>query len=179
MANPRTRPAAVVSTSTDSLSRGLGWFSIGLGLAELLAPRMISRSLGIRGRENTIAAFGMREIATGVSILTAQRRGPLLWGRVGGDALDIASLAGALHRRNPHKGTVFLALATVAGVTALDLFCARSLDAEENQVTPGNTRDYSDRSGFKRSPEQMRGAARDAVISSDMRTPEAMKYHSA
>jgi hypothetical protein len=89
--------------------------------------------------------------------------------------LDLAGLAASLHRRNPRKGNVFLALAAVAGVTALDVFCARSLDAEENQVESGNTRDYSDRSGFPRPIEQMRGAARDAKIAADMRTPEIMR----
>jgi hypothetical protein len=175
MTNPRTKRQSIVSASTNSLSCGLGWLSIGLGVMGALAPRTVCRALGIPGQEGTIVAFGAREVATGVSILTASRRAPLLWGRVGGDALDLAGLAASLHRRNPRKGNVFLALAAVAGVTALDVFCARSLDAEENQVESGNTRDYSDRSGFPRPIEQMRGAARDAKIAADMRTPEIMR----
>lgn len=31
----------------DQLAKALGWFSLGLGLAELLAPRRITRALGM------------------------------------------------------------------------------------------------------------------------------------
>lgn len=35
--------------------------------------------------------------------------------------------------------------------------------------------DYSNRSGFPRSPEEMRGAARDFEIPRDMRTPDVLR----
>jgi hypothetical protein len=34
----------------------LGWFSIGLGLAEILAPRALCRALGMEGREALVQA---------------------------------------------------------------------------------------------------------------------------
>jgi hypothetical protein len=33
------------------MGRFLGWFSIGLGVVELCAPRRITRALGIKGNE--------------------------------------------------------------------------------------------------------------------------------
>ena len=47
-----------------SMARGLGWFSIGLGLAEVLAPRALTRGLGMEGNEQLVQAYGLREIAT-------------------------------------------------------------------------------------------------------------------
>ena len=41
-----------------SMARGLGWFSIGLGLAEVLAPRTLTRGLGMEGNEQLVQACG-------------------------------------------------------------------------------------------------------------------------
>ena len=41
------------------------WFSIGLGLAELVAPRALTRALGAEGHETMVQGFGLREIAAG------------------------------------------------------------------------------------------------------------------
>ena len=38
----------------ESIARGLGWFSIGLGLAEILMPRAMARGLNMRGREQVL-----------------------------------------------------------------------------------------------------------------------------
>ena len=55
--SPPPRPDAT------RLARGLGWFSISLGVAEVLAPRLISRLVGGRGDNLTlIRLYGIREI---------------------------------------------------------------------------------------------------------------------
>ena len=54
--------------SAHALAQGLGWFSIGLGLAELLAPGNLARFLGMEERTELIRVYGMREIATGLGI---------------------------------------------------------------------------------------------------------------
>ena len=71
-----------------NVARGLGWFGIGLGLIELLAPRALAKATGLQGRENILRLFGAREIASGVIILAADDPAPWLWVRVAGDALD-------------------------------------------------------------------------------------------
>ena len=103
-----------------ALARGLGWFSIGLGLAEMLTPRMLTEQLGMEGKEPLLRFYGAREMAAGIGILMSDNPGPWIWGRVAGDALDLATLATGLDKQNPRKGNVAIALAAVAGVTALD-----------------------------------------------------------
>src|SRR3954463_14968532 len=76
----------------NSLARFLGYFSIGLGLAEVLAPRAMARLTGVR-QEGLLQAYGLREIASGVGILSCSRPTEWLWSRVAGDALDLATLA--------------------------------------------------------------------------------------
>jgi hypothetical protein len=46
-AKPMARNRTIDAQSTEyahSMARGLGWFSIGLGLAEVLAPRTVTRA---------------------------------------------------------------------------------------------------------------------------------------
>jgi hypothetical protein len=109
------------------LANGLGWFSIGLGLYELLAPRHLGRTLGMEDKTGLIQAYGLREIATGVGILANRRPAEWVWGRVGGDALDLATLAPGLDGDNPKRGNVAFAIGAVAGVALLDVLCAQQL----------------------------------------------------
>ncbi len=131
----------------------------------------------MRGQARLIQAYGVREIATGIGILTSSGpgRAPWIWGRVGGDALDLATLAGGLDGDNPRRANVGVAVAAVAGVTVLDLLCARQLAEEGEPEHRPPLRDYSGRSGLPRPPEAMRGAARDLEIPRDMRVPEALR----
>ena len=92
-----------------AMAQGLGWFSIGLGLAEVLAPRTLARSLGMDGQAGVIGAYGVREILTGIAILSQDDPTPWVWGRVAGDALDLATLAPALSERNPERGNAAIA----------------------------------------------------------------------
>lgn len=159
----------------DALSTGLGWFSIALGLAELAAPRALARSLGMDGHERLIQAYGAREVATGIGILAASDPTPWVRGRVAGDVLDLATLATGLHRGNPRRGTVVMAMAAVLGVTAFDLLRARQSTTASLQARR-RLYDYSGRSGLPRPPDAMRGAAKDAPIGADMRTPPILQY---
>jgi hypothetical protein len=110
-----------------TLASFLGWFSLGLGAAELLVPDALERFLGVEGRRMLVQAYGVREIGTGIGILTERRPAEWVWGRVAGDVLDLATLATALTPDNPRKRNVLLAMGAVAGVTALDVLCARQL----------------------------------------------------
>lgn len=107
----------------ESVGRFLGWFSIGLGVAELLAPDRFRYGLGLPVRRGWFrAAYGLREIAAGVGILASRGFAPgWMWARVGGDLLDIGTLGGALARPGGHRARSAAALGSVLGVTALDL----------------------------------------------------------
>ena len=108
----------------ESLAKFLGWFSIGLGAAEVIAPRAVGNLIGVKDGHSIIQLFGLREILAGVGILSKRRPTEWLWGRVGGDALDLAGLTSALFADDSDKGRVLGAIAAVAGVTALDLLCS-------------------------------------------------------
>src|SRR5215216_7214197 len=91
----RARPG-LPSTSAKKLAKGLGWFSIGLGLAELLAPRAIANISGVsNARTGLIRLYGLRELAAGVMIFSQENPAAGVWSRVAGDALDLASLGNA------------------------------------------------------------------------------------
>jgi hypothetical protein len=170
----RTRRRGHADTATDTLARGLGLFSIALGIAEVAAPRALARALGMKGQEGLIAGYGVREIATGIGILASKDPTPWIWGRVAGDGLDLATLATALEGNNPKKGNVGIAIAAVAGVTALDIYCAQTLSRESPHPLPP-LQDYSDRTGYPRGIEQSHGAARDFEVPRDFRTPDALR----
>lgn len=138
----------------DRAAEALGWFSIAMGTMELAAPDALARLLGMPDRGRLIRAYGLREVANGIGLLAAENKRSWLWGRVAGDVADLATLATAAGR----NGNARMAMAAVAAVTALDTVCA--LRADGNPEPPPAARDYSDRSGFPRPPDQMRGAAR-------------------
>jgi hypothetical protein len=115
-----------------TLARALGWFSIGLGAAEVLVPERITEFLGMDDdRTDLVRFYGLREIASGVGILSQRKPTGWVWSRVAGDFLDIATLAAAMTGDNPHRGRAAGALAMVAGVTALDVLCASQLSAQQ------------------------------------------------
>ena len=112
--NPGSKPLATF----------LGLFSVGLGLAELLAPRTMARRTGVR-HVGLLRGYGARELASGVGILGTDRPGFWLWSRVAGDAMDLATLAAAYAEGNSRdRGRAMMAAAAVAGVTVLDVLCA-------------------------------------------------------
>src|SRR5437763_17167665 len=75
----------------DRLGKNLGYLSLALGAADLIAPRALCRATGLSGMEPLVRAYGPREIASGVAILASHIAAPWIWGRVAGDIADIAT----------------------------------------------------------------------------------------
>lgn len=144
----------------DKLARALGWFSLGLGLAELFAPRRIARTLGMKGKEPLIRAYGAREIASGMLSLSPDKQAGL-WSRVAGDGLDVATLLGGLGRNNRKRNNVAFVLLMVLGLTVLDIVGAQAVTARHSR-SRSRARLYHDRSGFPKGLEAARKAARDS-----------------
>lgn len=158
--NPKVVRSGRSSLGTiDRMAKGLGWFSIGLGLAEMIAPGAIARALGMRGKEGLIRACGAREIGAGALCLSIDKQAGL-WGRATGDAVDIATLLPAMSDRNPQRGNVALALTMVLGITLLDVLAAQAAATRHNRRR-GQQRLYHDRSGFPKGLSAARGAAKE------------------
>ena len=123
----RARPG-LPSTSAKRLAKGLGWFSVGLGLAELLAPRAIANISGVSNKHTgLIRLYGLRELASGVAIFAQEKPTEAVWSRVAGDALDLVSLGYACTAPEAKRGRITFATANVLAVTALDVICAMQL----------------------------------------------------
>ena len=125
-------------TGGESLSDFLGYFSIGLGLAELLAPTAVARIIGIKHpneRNRTLLRLmGLREISSGVAILSNQQPKKAVMSRVAGDALDIALLGATLANSENDRGRTLFATANVLAVTALDVMASKALAQQPETV---------------------------------------------
>jgi uncharacterized membrane protein len=123
----RSQPG-LPSSSAKRLAKGLGWFSVGLGLAELLAPKAIAKISGVSNTHTgLIRLYGLRELASGVAIFSQETPTEAVWSRVAGDAMDLASLGVAFTSPDAKRGRIAFATANVLAVTALDLICAKQL----------------------------------------------------
>jgi len=145
-------------SAADRLGKALGWFSFGLGLAELIAPRQITRALGMEGKEALVRAYGAREIGAGILCLSIDKPAGL-WSRVAGDGVDIATLLTGMRSDNPKRDNVMLALAVVLGVTVLDAVAAQATTRRHRRN--GEPRRYHDRSGYPKGIQHSRGAAKE------------------
>jgi hypothetical protein len=124
------------------VARGLGWFSIGLGLAEVLAPGALGQMIGLDERDRKfLPLLGLREIASGVGILNGYRPTGWLWARFAGDLMDLAFLTAACNSPNAHPGRITAAALAVAGVTAADLVASLELSRDPRELTGGPSRD--------------------------------------
>ena len=156
-------------------ARFLGWFSVGLGLAEIAAPRTLAQILGTRPRPAlTRTAYGLREVAVGVGILASRNPRPWVWARVAGDALDLATLSAIRSGRRGRPYTAALALGSVAAVTALDVRTALALgdggDADRGGV-PDGAETVRGSVVVDRPPDEVFWAWRDPVTVATMLSP--------
>lgn len=131
----------------EGLANFLGWFSIGLGVAQIAAPGAVARLVGVEDSDRSrtvMRTAGMREIAHGLGIFSAKPRpAGAVWSRVAGDVLDLALLGKALRNDDNARNRTAAATAAVLGVTALDVLCAQQLTrsaaetGEQGQKTQG------------------------------------------
>ena len=143
--------------NAERRARGLGWFSIGLGLAQIGAPRAVARLIGVSDDDetkNTMFAIGLREITTGIGLLSRPRPAGWVWSRVGGDLMDLALLGKAMNSDEADKSRVAAATAAVVGVTVLDFMTGQQLSQGGN----GSER------RFERSSRRQQGRRTDSGI---------------
>lgn len=144
-ASPLTRsaqrpPPWALARATPAQQRAntLGWLSLGLGLAQLLAPRQVARWIGVEEDDDTaltLRAVGVRELACGVGLLSHTHGAAWAWARVAGDVMDLALLASA--PRNNGAERTLGAAAGVLGITLLDAQTALQLGREPDLSKEG------------------------------------------
>ena len=140
-----------VDGDMQRLARALGWFSLGLGFAQIAAPGKVAQLVGVDDSDETIAVMrvlGVREIASGLGILTQPKPAPWLWARVGGDAMDLALLRRALSSPRADHNRVAAATAAVAGIAAVDALCSTRMTAETDAREPDSV-DAAERRGSR------------------------------
>jgi uncharacterized membrane protein len=154
------------STDSERLAQLLGWFSIGLGLAQLATPRGVSRLIGVSASDENrkiMQAIGARELASGVGILTQAQPAGWLWSRVAGDVMDLALLGRGLNASTTNRNRVAAATAAVVGVTLLDTLAGSRLSRETDGMAVGAARGVREQRGvhvktsitINRSPEEV------------------------
>lgn len=122
-------------TSSQQLANGLGWFSVGLGLAELVTPNIVAKIAGVSGDSKTnkiLRFYGARELAAGIGILSGVGRPAWLWARVAGDAVDLSSLGKAMASSENNRALAIASTIAVTGVTVADVCCAMQLTNQQN-----------------------------------------------
>jgi len=121
-------------------ARMMGWFSLGLGAVEVLAPDRVARTLGVSGRIAPLVRFyGLREVASGMVVLSERTPGVGMWSRVAGDALDLATLGVAL-RTSRRRTNVLAAMGLVVGALAVDAYVARRLSDHRTSASTRESR---------------------------------------
>ncbi|VBA61961.1 SRPBCC family protein [Mycobacterium attenuatum] len=114
------------ASATATLARGLAGASLGLGLAEVLAPGKVAKLAGVGDTDRSrsvIRAMGIRECGHAAALLLGSPK--LVWTRVAGDALDIALLgAGVLGRGREGRARGAVAAVALTGIAGADLYAA-------------------------------------------------------
>ena len=110
------------------LGHALGWFSIALGLAQLLAPRSVARASGLNNVSPLlIRAIGIRELASGIGLLRQETPPAWRWSRVAGDAMDLSLLGVAMTSPRHARSRLATTAALVAGIAAIDYMASVQL----------------------------------------------------
>lgn len=122
----------------ESLASALGWFSIGLGAAQVIAPHAIARLIGLEPTDRNarvLRVAGLREIGHGAGILSAPSPKEWVGTRVGGDVIDLGLLGAALLGAD-RRDRALLATAAVLGVAALDVLTFQTLSDSRRVKAP-------------------------------------------
>jgi hypothetical protein len=124
----------------DTLAQFLGWFSIGLGAAQVSAPKAMCRLIGASGdgaSPSVMRVMGARELTQGIGILTRPRPTGWLWARVAGDGLDLSLLGLTAVKNTKHRGRTAFAIANVLAVTVPDVLESGRLSRKQGKPRRG------------------------------------------
>ena len=121
----QTEAPEIADGRGQALAKGLGVFSLGLGLTEVVAPRALARLIGVDQSAATpwiLRALGAREIGHGIGIFARPKS---VWTRLIGDAIDVAYVALAF--RDGKRSRLWPAMGALAAVGALDVLATMKM----------------------------------------------------
>lgn len=113
------------------MAQGMGWFSIGLGLTQLLAPHLFNRIVGVRNGSGVLTRLlGARELVSGLALLGGRDPVRALDARIAGDVMDLGLLAANLVAPANGRGRLVASTISVLGATGMDIVARRHLAAD-------------------------------------------------
>lgn len=131
--HPRVARASARAARMLPGPNALGWLSIGLAAAAVLAPRSVGRLTGLGDRSSLLRLVGLRELASGLGLLTRENKAPWLAARVAGDVMDLAIALAAVGPENPRRGRALATLGVVGAIAAADLSaCGRAASGRDS-----------------------------------------------
>ena len=154
------RDATSQQGAEDRLAKALGWFSIGLGGPQLLAPGMVNRLIGVddnRRNRRIMRAVGLRELGGAAGILDRPRPAGFLFARVAGDTMDLLLLQAALRSKGSRRNRVVLATMAVAGVAVVDGIASAKTSRSSDPSTENGAVRARTAITVNRSPEDVYG----------------------
>ena len=153
-----------VPSPEGEITRLLGWFSLGLGVPQTVAPGRVNRLIGVRDDSNSRIwqrIVGARELAAAAGIFSRPRPAGWLWARVAGDINDLALLRAAWRNKEQRPGRLAAATASVAGITAVDAFTAARMSRLPKDVTKDRSFRVKASTTVRRSPDELYAFWRD------------------
>jgi uncharacterized membrane protein len=151
---PDRQGAGAPRPTAPWIRRGLAGASLGLGAVCLLAPGRLANSVGLRDEtrtRRTLRLIGLREVTSGIGLLSGRWPTRWMWGRVAGDVMGLTLLGRAIAtpvqrgsaRNRPRAAGAMTAL---AAITAVDVVSATtfSLAQRMNALAGGATREAID-----------------------------------
>lgn len=122
----------------ERLAKALGWFSVGLGVPQVLVPGRVNRLIGVddtRRNRAMMRAVGVRELGGAAGILDRPRPAGFLFARVVGDTMDLLLLGAALRGKGNARRRVGAAAVAVAGVAVLDVIASAKTSRSSDPTT--------------------------------------------
>ena len=111
----------------NKLARGIGWVSIGVGLALVAAPRPMTKGFGMGERPNLGRFLGIRDLVLGAGLLRSESLASWLRARAISDAGDAALLIGGAASGAFPRGQAMLGLTVATAFSVSSFVLARRL----------------------------------------------------
>ncbi len=122
---------ALVKLSTQKLSTGIGWISLGIGAALTLAPRGSAGFLGWGSRERSARFVGAADLVIGTGLLVGSHRSRWMLARALLNVVIALIYAQALVNRALRRRRVVGGVFLMTGLTVNDYYLSRRLREAE------------------------------------------------